>query len=354
MIGGGFGTVSFSRLSSLGLLAWSGILAVMLMVLIAATGAEARNVPGSASAVQPRIDRAVAFSLLDTAQLTARDAATFQSCEQFLGQRNQPDDARRNPCQWGVSFGGGARYIEGSPHGYDFDFTSGYGSLSIAGAISPSVTLLASVIAETGKGDLDYNDGTLKNVGVGGLLGAIIKLDDALDLSLIGGAEWLNYKTDRTNGLYEGEYDAVRYLLDAQLRAYHDTGSFFVEYGGGVRFIHQDNDAYNEKSNGAFFAKVNSTGFTVLTGIGDLKLGTDFDGIRPYLQATGYVNLIDEDDLAAALDDVKPGDATVSGRFGGGLDLGFIGGSLSFTAGVFVDEDGFQGADGGLKFVKAF
>lgn len=331
-----------------------GTLLAALLVLMTAGGADARNVPGSVSAVQPRIDRAIAFSLLDVAQLGARDAATFEACQRFLSRNEEADGGPRNPCHWGVSFGGGARYIEGSPNGYDFDFTSAFGSATVAVGVSSSTTLIASVIAETGDGDLDYNDGSLDNVGVGGLVGAIVRLHRALDFSLIGGAEWLNYETDRTNGLYEGEYDAVRYLLDAQLKAWHDGEGFFIEYGGGLRFVHQDNESYHEKSGGTAFAKVPSSDFTVLTGIGDIKLGTDLDGIRPYVQVTGYVNLIDETDLAADLDGVSPGDETLSGRLGLGVDMDCICGSLSLTIGIFVDEDGFQGADGGVKFVKVF
>lgn len=342
-----------SRLTIRAWLGWLAILAAILIVTIAGPDAEARNVPGSASAVQPRIDRAVAFSLLDIAQLTARDAATFEACQRFLAER-QDDDNLRHPCEWGISFGGGLRYIEGSPHGYDFDFTSAFGSITAAAAISPSATLIASLIAETGDGDLEYNDGTLENYGVGGLIGLIIRLDQGLDFSLIGGAEWLNYKTDRSDGLYHGEYDAIRYLLDAQLRARHDEASFFVEYGGGLRLVHQDNDSYREHSGGAVYAVVPSNDFTVLTGIGDLKLGTDMNGILPYVQATGYVNLIDEADLPATLDGLSPGDTTLSGRFGLGLDTDFVGGTLSLTIGIFVDEDGFEGADGGFKFVKVF
>ena len=331
-----------------------GILAASLILLATATGAEARNVPGSVSAVQPRIDRAVAFSLLDTAQLTARDAATFDLCRRLLADQYQDDDTLRRECRWGISFGGGMRYIEGSPNGYDFDFASAFGSVSLAVGVSSSTTLIASLIAETGDGDLDFNKGDLENSGVGGLIGAIIRLDDKLDFSLIGGAEWLNYDTTRSDGLYEAQYDAIRYLLDAQLKARHDDDSYFIEYGGGLRLVHQNNDSYDERSGGVTTSKIPSFDSTALVGMGDFKLGTWLEGMRPYVQVTGYVNFIDDSDIADALDGLSPGESTVTGRFGAGMDADVLGGALSFTIGVFVDEDGIEGADGGLKFVKAF
>lgn len=338
----------------------SGIACLVALValglaMFSASPAEARNVPGSASAIQSRIDRAVAFSLVDTTLTTARDAALFNLCQDFARNVDeQGRDLQRSPCEWGISLGGGIRYVEGSPNGFDFDFTSTFGSLVVAHAISPSTTVVAALIAETGDGKLHFNDGTLKNSGVGGLVGAIVKLNDGLDLSVIGGAEWLNYKTTRSGGTYKGEYDALRYMVDAQLHGVHDAGTYFVDYSGGLRFIHQKSDSYQEYSGGVPFADVPESDFTALTGLGNVKIGTVMQGFTPYVEATGYVNFIDDTDLSAVLGTAEPGKESVFGRLGVGLEMNVASGMLSLTTGVFAGQGGFQGVDGGFKFVKTF
>ena len=333
---------------------WSWLGGVVALLLLATTAAQARNVPGSASAVQSRIDQAVASSIIDTTVMTARDAALFDLCQNYLGHADAEAKTLRDACEWGISLGGGVRYVEGSPNGFNFDFTSAFGSLAVAHRISPTTTIVASLIAEHGSGDLHYNHGTLDNRGIGGLAGVIVKLNDTLDLSVLGGAEWLNYQTTRSGGTYKGEYDAIRYIVDAQLRGTFNAPDYFIEYGTGLRYIRQDNDAYQEYSGGSAFASVPGSGFTALTGLADLKLGTKLPGITPYVQATGYVNFLDNTDFAASFGAVTPEDQRLSGRLGIGADIALLSGKLSLVAGVYGDEDGFQGADGGLKFSKGF
>jgi hypothetical protein len=333
-----------------GCLAGAVVLAALIMLL---SPAQARNVPGSASAVQPLIDHAVASSLLDNVLLSARSSAAFDRCQDYLRIHEQRAGEPTRPCEWGISAGAGVRHIEDSPNDYDFEFTSAFGNIAIAHRLSPSTALIGALIAETGDGRLFYNAGKFENVGVGGLAGAIVSLDSGLALSVLGGAEWLNYETTRTNGLYHGEFDAIRFLLDAQAQGYYATGNLFAQYSGGMRFIHQENESYVEQVGGADFADVPSTSFTALTGIGDLKLGTRIDGISPYVQATGYVNLLDKTDLGG-LTGPLPDVATITGRFGVGIDMAFVGGKLSLTTGVFVADGDYQGFDGGLAFFKAF
>src|SRR5262249_61112962 len=126
----------------------------------------------------------------------------------------------------GVSIGGGARYVEGSPNGFDFNFTSGYGTVAVAHRVTPMTSIVAAAIVEGGSGDLDYNDGTLDNIGAGGLAGAVFRLNDVLDFSILGGAEWLSYEATRSHGTFKGEYDAVRYKVDTNLRGTYDAEAF--------------------------------------------------------------------------------------------------------------------------------
>lgn len=341
-----------ARLSSRGEVLRASLLAVfsaILVSLLLLSPAQARNVPGSSSAVQPLIDGAVSSSILDTAMSTARDAAIFESCQNFVRAPNAAE--MRHPCEWGISFGGGVRYIEGSPKGYDFDFTSAFGSLVIAKSLGPSATLLTALIAETGNGDLHYNNGTLDNKGVGALVGGIFRLNDTLDLSVLGGVEWLNYETTRSFGQYQGEYDAIRYMIDAQLHGLYDGGSFFLDYGGGVRVVHQRNDGYVEYSSGLPFANVDSFETTIFTALADLKLGKKMGGYTPYVQATGYLSLFDNKGEVIGVDYENQ---SLFGRLGVGVDIDIPSGKLSLTTGVFAGEDGFQGADAAFKLVKTF
>ena len=324
---------------------FSAILASLLLL----TPAQARNVPGSSSAVQPLIDGAVSSSILDTAMTTARDAAIFESCQNFVRDPNAAE--MRYPCEWGISFGGGVRYIEGSPNGYGFDFTSAFGSLVIAKSIDPSVTLLTALIAEKGNGDLNYNQGTLDNKGVGALVGGIFRLNETLNLSVLGGVEWLNYETTRSLGLYGGEYDAIRYMLDAQLRGIHDGGSFFLDYGGGFRVVHQRNDGYVEYSGGLPFANVDPFDTTIFTALTDLKLGKKMGGYTPYIQASGYLSFFDNKGQVMGIDYEN---RSLFGRLGVGVDIDIPSGKLSLTTGVFGGEGGFQGADAAFNLVKTF
>lgn len=326
--------------------------ALLAAALLLAGPAEARNVPGSASAVQSRIDRAVANSLIDTTLGTARRAAQFDSCRD-MGS-DPKDEVQQMPCDWSISFGGGYRYVEGSPNGFDFDFDAAFGSLVIAHAVSPKTTLLAGIITEHGEGDLDFNDGTLENTGVGGVAGLIYRINDSLDVTLLGGAEWLNYEVSRSSGDFDGDYDATRYFADAQLHGISGFGAYFLEYGGGLRFLHQENDGYQEHADGGGSASVPSTDYSLLTAVGDLKFGTTFENITPYLQASAYANLNEDSGFAASFGSLEPGDEDVYGRFGLGADVNLSAGQLSFTTGVFADDDGFQGVDAALRFSKTF
>lgn len=325
------------------------MLSTIVVAMLLVSPVHARNVPGSASVVQPLIDGAVASSILDTTMMTARDAALFRVCADFV--RAQDAARRQDPCEWGISFGGGVRYVEGSPNGYEFDFTSAFGSLVVAKSVNPSTTVVAALIAERGRGDLTFSNGTLDNSGVGVLAGTIVHLNNGLDFSILGGAEWLNYETTRTGGQFHGEYDAVRYMVDTQLRGFHDGGTFFLDYGGGLRFIHQRNKGYTEFFGDIPFAAVPAVDFSMLTALGDLKVGTKLDGFTPYVQVTGYMNFFEH---SSALTGTVPDSRSLHGRLGVGVDVDMASGKLSLTTGFFGGEGGFQGVDGAFKFVKTF
>lgn len=335
--------------------AWR-LLALFCLALVlaglAAAPASANNVPGSAGLVQPQIDKQVASALIDTTLLTALNSGV---CLDTLWRQPVPGGTPPQACEWGLAFGAGARNVTGSPDGLDFDFTSVFGSAVLSHRISPSTVLIAAILAEGGSGDLDYNDGRLENIGVGGALGALIRLNAIFDLSLLGGAEWLNYDTDRSDGLFKGDYDAVRLFLDGQIKGRQDGEIGFIEYGGGLRLIYQRNESYTETSGGLATAKVGSTDFTLLTALADVKLGTPIGIFTPYVQATGYFDIIDDVDLPGILAPFETSDGKVRGRFGIGVNmLAFPGGTLNLTSGVHVDHDGFAGVDGAVRLILVF
>jgi hypothetical protein len=64
--------------------------------------------------------------------------------------------------------------------------------------------------------------------------------------------------------------------------------------------------------------------------------------------------LLDDATFAAAFGAVAPSDETFYGRLGIGADVNLGSGKLSITSGVFANEDGYQGFDGGFTFAVAF
>src|SRR5689334_2748081 len=80
---------------------WLGALALALALFFATNPAQARNVPGSVSAVQSRIDQAVASSLVDMTVRAVQEAALFEGCEGYLKEVDAATNELRHPCDWG-------------------------------------------------------------------------------------------------------------------------------------------------------------------------------------------------------------------------------------------------------------
>ena len=309
-----------------------------------ASPAAARNVPGSAAVAQAEIDKAVGSSILDSL-LSTKDAAM---CENYL---DRPEDSgrRTEPCTWGFAIGGGVRALQDAPDGYKFDYSAAYTTMIVTQRLSGNATVFGGLFGEAGAGVLEHNDGTLEHHGFGVAAGLSIDLSDSAKFAVVGSAEWLNYSTTRANGLYVGDYDAMRYMADARLSGTLEGDGFFVEYGGDLRFIHQRTSGYTEYSGGAPFADVPAVQFTTLTGIGNLKLGVPMGALTPYVEATGYLGLYDDSNLSTAgLDD------GVTGRLGVGLNAEVLAGLLSLRSGAYFDGDSYKGFDAGFNFAKSF
>lgn len=356
-------TRAFTRL-------WLLSLAVALAFLMSAP-AQARNVPGSASVIQERIDQANTASIIDMtlravlnrgpSVLTMVDAVaaadslagvtpTIDSLSAYTALSGASGTTTLGEIDNGtrISAGFGAGYLFGDVDGYDFDYLSAYGSVVLSHEVTSSLTLLAALIAEGGQGDLKYNNGTLEHAGVGILAGVVIQLNDTLDLSLVGGIEGLQYGTTRDGGLFTGDYGAVRYLGDAQLKGLYEGGSFFLEYGGGLRFVHQATDGYREMTGGVPGSYVSATSTSSLDALANMKFGVPMGTFTPFAQLSGGVGLY------ANTDGVTTSDRSLSGRLGIGVDADVMAGKLTVDAGLFANDDGVMGVDGGLNFAKSF
>lgn len=292
---------------------------------------------------QSEVDVAVGSSILDSVLSFSSSAV----CDDYLDKKE--GERRGDVCTTGLSLGGGVLALQDAPDGYTFDYSAAYSTMIISQRLNSGVVIFGGLIGEAGSGILDYNDGTLEHYGIGATAGASFALGGTGKITVVGTAEWLHYSTTRSNGLYNGEYDAGRYMADVRLSGMSEGDWFYVEYGGDLRLIHQANGAYTEYSGGTAFADVDATSFTSLKAIGNLKLGVPMGSITPYVEATGYFGLYQQGDITTAgLDD------GVSGRLGVGLNADLLGGTLSLRSGAYFDGDGYKGVDAGLNFSGSF
>ncbi len=317
------------------------VLAALALALATVAPAAARNVPGSASVAQAAIDQTVGSSILDSL------LTTTPMCENYLDR--PADDRRREPCTAGFAIGGGMVSLQDAPDGYKFDYSAAYSTMILSQQLMSGVTVFGGLIGEAGSGVLDYNDGTLSHYGVGAAAGATFDINTYFKFAVVGSAEWVHYSTTRSNGLYESEYDAARYMADARLSGIIEGDWFFIEYGGDLRLIHQENSAYTEFSMDTPFADVDATSFTSLTAIGNLKLGIPMGMLTPYIEATGYLGLYQDGNINTVGIEDK-----LTGRLGVGLNADLRGGILSLRTGAYFDEGGYKGFDAGANYAVPF
>jgi hypothetical protein len=349
----------------------AGLALVALLSLFVLSGpAFARNVPGSAAVVQGEIDRTFSSSLIDnilssvrrgTGQGAAGGSAaqalstfvddTFENLDAYVatpalgGAVPLGDDGRSM-----LSLGVGAGYLFGSPDGYEFSYTAGYGTLALTHQLTPELTIFGAIISEGGRGVLEFSDGTLEHFGIGGAGGIVYRLTDTLDVSLLGGAEWLDYSTTRSDGLFTGDYQAARYFADARLEGLYEGGTFFLEYGGGLRYVHQDTEGYREFSGGIPGSYVDATEFTDLSALADVRLGAPMGAVTPFVEARVAFSLYNESGFGP----IDPLDHSVSGRAGVGIEAETAVGNLTLATGVSVTDTGITGFDGSLNLGKSF
>ncbi len=325
------------------------LLALTLLLPLAVGSAEARNVPGSAGAVQGRVDREVAGSMVDATLSSALAATQYTGCEQ---QRENPSSVRLNACEWGLSAKALFLFLSGDPDGYEYDSTTNLGSIMLARWISDDTVLIGGIQFERSETDTSYNNGGTEHTGGGGTIGIIHHFSQGMALNLFGGFELLNYDVSRSGGLFTGEYDATRLFLDASLSGQSGTDSFWLLYRGGFRLLNQNNEDYDEESGGVVVNHIDDIDVFTLAFVGDVKLGTTFDSIRPYLQFTTTADLVHNESLSSF--GFNGDDLVLTGRIGAGFDALVLGGTMSFSGGAYFGDGGYAGADLLISFTKSF
>jgi hypothetical protein len=315
------------------------LLGALLIVLMLAAPAAARNVPGSAAIAQTAIDNTVSSAILDS-------VLSMPLCDVL--DRHKAGRLEE-PCTTGLSIGGGFLSLQDAPDGYQFDYKAAYSTMILTQRLNGSATIFGGLIGEAGSGVLIYNDGTLTHYGAGPVVGASFDLGEANRLTLLGAGELLHYSTTRSDGLYTGEYNAARFLADVRLSGTVEGDWFFLEYGGDLRLIHQTNSGYTEFSGGSSFAQVDATNFTSLTAIANLKLGIPMGTLTPYVEGSGYYGIYRGGNVdMAGIDDL------LTGRLGLGVNAEVLGGTLTLRGGAYFDAEGYKGMDAGFNLSKRF
>jgi hypothetical protein len=325
------------------------MLAFLPLLLVLSGTAHAKNVPGSAAAVQGRVDRQVASRIIDITIAAAVDSARFSQCEQ---QRTDDDSGRRIACEWGFSANGEMLYLKDNPSGYRYESTNGLGTINISRWISPNTVLIGGILFEFGDTETFYNKGDLKRQGVGGSLGIIHHITPEMAFNLFGGVEWLSYDVSRSNGAFEGEYDATRLFADASLSGESGSDTLWLIWRGGLRAVNQDNGSYNEKSGGVTVGRVSGVDLFLLSAVADFKFGTTVDNLRPFIQFTGVADLVHDESLGLLGSDID--DQLLTARIGIGVDADVLEGLLSASSGIYFGEDGYTGFDIRLIYSKNF
>ena len=325
------------------------VLALLTILLLFAAPVQAKNVPGSAAAVQGRVDRQVASNLVDLTVEAAVELSRFDLCgKQYKAQA----DDRRDYCEWGFSARGEILYLDDNPGGYQYQSTAGFGTIMLSRWISSDTVILGGILFEAGRTETDYNDGEVNQEGLGATIGFIHRFSPSLEFSILGGLEALNYDVSRSGDFYDGSYDATRLFGDAALSGLAGDKQLWLAYRGGIRVISQNNELYDEKGDDGSKNPVDDADLFLLSLVGDVKIGTTFDSIRPYIQLSGVADVVHDELSDFLLFDAD--DETFSGRLGVGLDADTLGGLLSLSSGIYFADEGAKGFDVRLGYSRNF
>ncbi len=324
------------------------LLVVWTVLLVFASHAHARNVPGSAGAVLGEVDSVISSSLVDISLANA-NAALLSECMQ---RRENGDGQNVNSCEWGFSINGQVLNLDSSPSGFSYESTNALGSLTVARWLTGDTAILGGVLFESGQTDTHYNSGKVDQSGFGFTAGIIHHVSLDHQLMLLGGAEWLSYDINRSNGAFSGEFEALRLFADASVMGRFDGENAWVTYRGSLRAMNQDNEAYWETSGGVPTTFIDDVDQFILSTVADLKFGTAFENISPYIQFTGSLDLYEDRSTVPPVLAIDESD--FNGRVGLGFDAGMLAGLMSISGGAHFNNDGYSGFDLRAGYSKNF
>lgn len=210
--------------------------------------------------------------------------------------------------------------------------------------------LTIGAVGEVSDGRTPFNQGTLDSQGIGVAAGANYRIGQDLSLSVLGGYLGLEYDTTRGLGTVSGSFDADRYFFDVSGDYTFSWDAHDTLVSAGLRYLYQEQDAYVESGGAA----VPSFSLWALSGTASTKtyFGSDPE-LRPFAEASGRVNLIDDFDGPANV--IVLEDDTFNVRFAGGFNYSTEGGTtFEVGAGVNISEDGYNGLDATVRALIPF
>jgi hypothetical protein len=325
------------------------ILALLPLLFLLPAPAFAKNVPGSAAAVEGRVDRQIASNLIDMTISGAIESTQSFECEQQL---NIDARDRNNRCEWGFSAKGEMLYLSDNPSGYNYSSTNGLGTVNISRWISQSTVLVGGVLFEFGNTDTSYNHGDVQRTGAGGTFGIIHHLSPRMAINLFSGVEWLSYEVNRSHGDYQGDYAATRWFADASFSGQAGDDELWLLYRGGMRAISQNNDSYWEEGNSGPDTHVKGVDLFTLSAVADVKAGTTMGDVRPFIHVSGIADLVHDESLGF----LGPGidEQLFTAYTGVGFDADVLDGLVSASSGIYFAEDGYTGFDVRLSYSRNF
>lgn len=326
---------------------------LLLLLSLAAGGAEARNVPGSASAVSMSLAEDAAGMLSDdiSAVVTGLRAGTCAGAGPVVtassGDGGVEGLAATLPGGGGTQAASGLRHRSIERDDVRYDLSTGF----VLGAHCIDSRLLAfgGVVFERGQGEIGFSDGTLDHDGQGLTFGLDYAVDDRLSLSAILGRMWLDYDFTRGGGANRGSFGADRTFVNLSGQYGVTSGVVLTSVSGGLRWVSQTNEAHVESGGGAVPEARAEVLSALLGARSTFRLGGAVD---PFVEIGLRRDLSSSDNLPEALDEF--GEDATHARLGIGAERRGRDSNLEAGLGATFDDGSYTGLDGYLRWTLRF
>ncbi|MDF0603259.1 hypothetical protein P1J78_21195 [Psychromarinibacter sp. C21-152] len=319
------------------------LIALTAAYVLAGSGqqAEARNVPGSASAGILQLVEPATDDVLGGMVGSVRSALRFDGAQVSV-RRGVGDGSPLTMTNFGYGTGDGG-FVFGSLNYRRYELDTEVeadivtGSLGFGRTINSRVAIFGAIIGESTTAETPFNNGTLDNTGVGLSFGLDYVVSEPFVITATAGNFWYVYDVTRNGGAVTGSFDSTRQFVDLRGSMTHDFSGFDLQTSFGVRYIRQQDSSYRE-SGGAL---VGEAEYERVVGFGEGRLL--FDGpadFTPYLAADARV--------VGVSDDLPPGATAIDvPTLHGGLGFGVVshwqGGDFDLGVRANTSEEGFTG-----------